>query len=329
MKKISITIIVAGMLMGLSPFAAFAITPAQTNPPITETYPIRICPFDDLILQIGNTGDGVRALQSVLAQDAAIYPSGIITGYFGQLTQDAIRKLQAKNGLAQTGIIDEPTRQIIFPCANVQIISPNGGEVWKVGETHQITWQVQAPIYAPVRTYTTNNLESKTILHPITATRDTQPPTDVIYPFFTNLSIDLVDAETIVYHIGSASLYKNISLKWTIPSSIPQSSSYKIRISIWKNDPQPYDCKINCPMTTQFYPAPWRGYTWDESDLPFTILGNDIKSSPTPFPTPFPTPDPAILIQIRQQISNALNQLQNALMLLNTLLNLNGVAPVK
>lgn len=61
-------------------------------------------------LAFGSIGDDVKALQAVLAADAEVYPEGLITGYFGNLTRNALYRFQAKNSLAVTGIVDEPTR---------------------------------------------------------------------------------------------------------------------------------------------------------------------------------------------------------------------------
>jgi len=262
-----------------------------------------------IMLNQGDSGDTVRTLQSFLAQDAAIYPEGLITGYFGLRTQDAVRRLQAKNKLPQTGSLDMPTRELIFPCAAIQITSPDGGEVWNTGETHNITWDIQAPIYI--------QQTEDGRLHAMTATPGGTIPRGAIYPYFADLSIDLTDSDTVVYHIGSVSLYNNTTFAWTIPSSIPHSSNYKVRISMWKNIPYPYDCKTNiCPMVSQAYPIKWNGYMWDESDASFTI--ND--GAPTPSPMPLPLPNTSSLIHIRQQVSDAMTQLQNTLALLDKLI---------
>ncbi len=55
-------------------------------------------------LSFGNTSDSVKQLQTFLkAQGSDIYPSGATTGYFGQLTQNAVKAFQVKYGLAKTG----------------------------------------------------------------------------------------------------------------------------------------------------------------------------------------------------------------------------------
>src|SRR3989344_3233516 len=54
-------------------------------------------------LEMGVSGDDVRALQEFLAKDSSVYPQGTITGYYGALTKAAVRKFKAKYGLAQVG----------------------------------------------------------------------------------------------------------------------------------------------------------------------------------------------------------------------------------
>ena len=61
-------------------------------------------------LTIGSKGDDVKKLQEFLAQDKEIYPEGLITGYFGVLTQAAVKKWQAKNGIESVGIVGPKTR---------------------------------------------------------------------------------------------------------------------------------------------------------------------------------------------------------------------------
>ncbi|MFN7088447.1 MAG: peptidoglycan-binding domain-containing protein, partial [Candidatus Paceibacteria bacterium] len=100
------------------------------------------CPYRDLTMSIGTTGDKVKALQDFLAQDPAIYPEGLVTGYYGPLTQAALKRLQTKVGLPATGTLDDDTREIIFPCVSIRVISPNGGEVWERSQIQTIQWDV-------------------------------------------------------------------------------------------------------------------------------------------------------------------------------------------
>lgn len=60
-------------------------------------------------LQIGMSGSDVRELQSYLAQNSSIYPEGIISGYFGNLTREAVRRFQAIAGISQVGRVGPQT----------------------------------------------------------------------------------------------------------------------------------------------------------------------------------------------------------------------------
>src|SRR4030042_97515 len=60
-------------------------------------------------LQYGMTGEDVRLLQEILATDPDIYPEGLITGYYGNLTQNAVKRFQKLAGLDQIGRVGPKT----------------------------------------------------------------------------------------------------------------------------------------------------------------------------------------------------------------------------
>jgi peptidoglycan hydrolase-like protein with peptidoglycan-binding domain len=60
-------------------------------------------------LKQGSRGEGVKTLQALLAADPAIYPEGTISGYYGQLTAQAVKRLQKKHGLEQIGSVGPKT----------------------------------------------------------------------------------------------------------------------------------------------------------------------------------------------------------------------------
>ena len=61
-------------------------------------------------LREGMTDADIKTIQELLASDPSIYPKGLVTGYFGPMTKEAIKKFQAKNGLEVTGEIDVETK---------------------------------------------------------------------------------------------------------------------------------------------------------------------------------------------------------------------------
>ncbi|MEK7630484.1 MAG: peptidoglycan-binding domain-containing protein [Patescibacteria group bacterium] len=54
-------------------------------------------------LQRGSSHPEVRELQIALKSDVSIYPEGIVSGYFGLLTEKAVQRFQAKYGIVSQG----------------------------------------------------------------------------------------------------------------------------------------------------------------------------------------------------------------------------------
>ncbi len=60
-------------------------------------------------LRIGMSTEEVKLLQEILATDPEVYPEGLITGYFGKLTEKAVKKFQEKMCIEQVGIVGPKT----------------------------------------------------------------------------------------------------------------------------------------------------------------------------------------------------------------------------
>lgn len=60
-------------------------------------------------LHMGMKNDQVKLLQIFLARDPLLYPEGKITGYFGPLTKAAVKRFQAKHGIAMVGRVGPRT----------------------------------------------------------------------------------------------------------------------------------------------------------------------------------------------------------------------------
>lgn len=54
-------------------------------------------------LDIGSTGGDVTQLQSYLSETQNLYPSRLVTGYFGPLTQGGVKQFQITNGIVSSG----------------------------------------------------------------------------------------------------------------------------------------------------------------------------------------------------------------------------------
>lgn len=64
-------------------------------------------------LEVGDRGEEVEVLQQVLASDPALYPEGLVTGYFGPLTQAALKRFEARYELDADGRFDGRARAVL------------------------------------------------------------------------------------------------------------------------------------------------------------------------------------------------------------------------
>jgi len=64
-------------------------------------------------LRQGMRGDEVLLLQELLATDSELYPEGLITGYFGLLTNRALIRFQLKHGIDGVGEVGPQTRRAL------------------------------------------------------------------------------------------------------------------------------------------------------------------------------------------------------------------------
>lgn len=60
-------------------------------------------------LRLGMSDADIALLQEILATDPDVYPEALVTGYFGPLTEKAVRKFQAKNGIETVGNVGPKT----------------------------------------------------------------------------------------------------------------------------------------------------------------------------------------------------------------------------
>lgn len=64
-------------------------------------------------LDLGERNSDVTSLQTFFADNASIYPEGLITGYFGGLSSAAVRRFQAFYGFPQVGRVGPMTLEKI------------------------------------------------------------------------------------------------------------------------------------------------------------------------------------------------------------------------
>ena len=239
-------------------------------------------------LRVGDEGEAVKNLQEILKTDPSIYPQGIVSGYYGKLTEEALKRLQQKANIPATGVLDDTTRKIVWPDTSrlqITVLSPNGGETWNRNEAQTVTWK-------------TSSLSEGSILEKMTTapgkTQNQRIDANGVLPYFRNVTIELVrDSDAaitnslykggslIAYRLGTADLsLGQATVK--IPPTAPEAKDYRVRITVGSS---PYLLKcggnvdssgnILCPNT---YPA---SSVSDTSDGNIAVLGapsNDTQS---------------------------------------------------
>lgn len=64
-------------------------------------------------LSEGMTDASIRDVQELLATDPTLYPEGKVTGFFGPMTKEAIKRFQARHNLQVTGVVDTETKKLL------------------------------------------------------------------------------------------------------------------------------------------------------------------------------------------------------------------------
>ncbi len=72
-------------------------------------------------LQQGDQGLLVGMIQGALKTNPAIYPEGLITGFYGPLTTNAVIRFQQQNGLLVTGTVDLNTLERLIAMVAPQV----------------------------------------------------------------------------------------------------------------------------------------------------------------------------------------------------------------
>lgn len=110
-------------------------------------------------LDVGSQGGEVTTLQRYLASDGALYPEGLVTGYYGTLTEAAVMRFQARHGIAQVGRVGPITRAKLAEVMGVSGIGGSddvsapilGADTVAVGDTSAtIRWSSNEPAWSRV-----------------------------------------------------------------------------------------------------------------------------------------------------------------------------------
>ncbi|HET8581053.1 MAG TPA: peptidoglycan-binding domain-containing protein [Candidatus Paceibacterota bacterium] len=127
-------------------------------------------------LSVGSSGGQVTELQQFLAQDPSVYPEGLVTGYYGSLTEAAVEKYQCKVGIVCSGSPSTTGYGQVGPRTAASVNARTGGAGTGTGGT-PTTGDVYAPIMSGVTiatstssttatfTWTTNEAARSSVLY--------------------------------------------------------------------------------------------------------------------------------------------------------------------
>ncbi len=141
MKKINILLLGLALVGGL---VMPTTTRAQITSPWEETaYLPPWSPVQtEVRFKIGESGPEVRAIQEKLrASGDFTYPE--ITGYYGQLTDAAVKKYELRTGQKIIKPMPRPLPMPPVSSDDITVLSPNGGEKLNIGDKFNISWSIK------------------------------------------------------------------------------------------------------------------------------------------------------------------------------------------
>lgn len=164
-------------------------------------------------LEVGSRGTDVSSLQSFLASDASIYPSGLVTGYFGSLTKGGVMRFQSRNGISMVGRVGPQTLAVI----NAQM----GGGVG----TNNSPFVEAAPAFTGLSTVSVNGLTAQVSVSTNVATRAT-----LYYSPSPIVAFENIATTPITVTIGGEAVQANTNLQTshtiTTQTLLPNTTYY-------------------------------------------------------------------------------------------------------
>lgn len=116
------------------------------------------------VLKNGSKGEAVKKLQSQLKQKG--YFAGEVTGNFGSMTEDAVKRFQTKSKLEADGIVGAGTNKALFGTTGtsskkVELLDwwSGASKVFKIGMTAKVTDVKTGKTFNIVRTYGSNHAD--------------------------------------------------------------------------------------------------------------------------------------------------------------------------
>lgn len=170
-------------------------------------------------LQLGMSGADVSSLQTFLSTDSTVYPSGLVTGYFGAITKAGVERFQAKNGIVSSGTPTTTGYGRVGPQTIARINAQMGGGV--------VDNNKAAPFISAVSTNVSSNSA-------VVSWATNENASAVLYYSTSPLSMTESSATTAV-NIGGSSILVNSNLQTshtaTVSNLNPNTTYYYVAYS--------------------------------------------------------------------------------------------------
>ncbi len=111
---------------------------AQTGGTVVGGASTGACPLVSRALRRGSSGDDVTRLQQFLAADVSVYPEAQVTGYYGALTEAAVKRWQAKFNIVSSGTPESTGYGVVGP-RTAAAMALQCGQAGTSGGTNQVT----------------------------------------------------------------------------------------------------------------------------------------------------------------------------------------------
>ena len=177
-------------------------------------------------LGIGDTGNDVRNLQIFLASNSLVYPQGLVTGYYGSLTANAVAQFQISQDISPVGVVGPITlariNALIAQGYGLDVSGPfiSGVSVQKTRNSALISWSTNELAKGKVY-YSTTPIrfgEASANFAPPPIFSSVSAMEDIIERNSQLISISDLQPNTLYYYmIISTDLSGNVSI--TLPSS--------------------------------------------------------------------------------------------------------------
>lgn len=180
---------------------------ASANTPITAN------------LRYGSRGVEVTKLQTLLAQNELIYPSGKVTGYFGSLTRNAVIQFQLAANIGVDGIVGPQTRAKINEYISDGIgpdflnptVSPENIQV--SGTSAVVSWNTNEAargiVYYSTTPITGGDSETAPYNYSLSGTTATESSLSISHSIMLS---NLASHTTYYYDLASIDKYGNVTI---------------------------------------------------------------------------------------------------------------------